>query len=118
MPIIKTAVSIFQKNTSSFYDYVKCGYRFSTPEEKKFMNNVLSENKLYYDEKEKCLKMFHWRAVKGNSYYYINSDSMEVLAATEMDSEEDRMRYGNFNYFPTRQIAERKLFEIKSILND
>jgi hypothetical protein len=106
------------KNTSSFYDYVKCGYRFSTPEEKKFMNNVLSENKLYYDEKEKCLKMFHWRAVKGNSYYYINSDSMEVLAATEMDSEEDRMRYGNFNYFPTRQIAERKLFEIKSILND
>lgn len=53
------------------------------------MNNVLSENKLYYDEKEKCLKMFHWRAVKGNSYYYIDSDSMEVLAATEMDSEED-----------------------------
>lgn len=39
--------------------------------------------------------MFHWRAVKGNSYYYINSYSMEVFAATEMDSEEDRMRYGN-----------------------
>lgn len=99
------------------YDLI-LAYRFSTLEEKKRINNVLSENGLYYDEKEKCLKKLRWRAVIGNSYYYINSDSMEVFAATEMDSEEDRMRYGNFNYFPTRQIAERKLFEIKSILND
>lgn len=107
------------KNGDPFthYDLIPT-YRFSTVEEKKRINDVLSENGVYYDEKEKCLKKLCWRAIIGNSYYYINSDSMEVLAATEMDSEEDRMRYGNFNYFPTRQIVERKLFEIKSILND
>lgn len=106
------------KNNSSFYDYVSCGYRFSTKEEKKLMNNVLSENKLYYDEKEKCLKTFRWRVVKGDSYYYIDFDSMEVFSSMEMDSREDCLRYKNLNYFPTKEEAERKLFEIKSILND
>lgn len=48
----------FPKNTFSFYDYISCGYRFSTKEEKKCINEVLSEKKLYYDEKEKCLKKF------------------------------------------------------------
>lgn len=37
------------------YDLIPA-YRFSTSEEKKLINNVLSENGLYYDEKEKCLK--------------------------------------------------------------
>lgn len=106
------------ENSSSFYDYVKCGYRFSTAEEKKLMNNILSENKLYYDEKEKCLKTFRLRAVKGDSYYYIDSDSMEVLAAMEMDSREDCMRYKNLNYFQTKEEAEKKLFEVKAVLND
>lgn len=46
------------KKTSSFYDYVSCGYKFSTKEEKKRMNEVLSENNLYYDEKENVLKSF------------------------------------------------------------
>ena len=31
------------KRASSFYDYVSCGYRFSTEEEKKRINNALSE---------------------------------------------------------------------------
>lgn len=106
------------KNTSSFYDYVKCGYRFSTPEEKKFMNNVLSENGLYYDEKEKCLKKLRWRAVIGNSYYYINFDSFEVFIETESDFSEDKKRYNNLNYFQTKEEAEKKLFEIKAALND
>lgn len=106
------------KNTSSFYDYVKCGYRFSTPEEKKFMNNVLSENKLYYDEKEKCLKKLRWRAVIGNSYYYINFDSFEVFAKIESNFESDNRRHKNLNYFQTKEEAENKLASIKSILND
>lgn len=43
---------------------------------------------------------------------------MEVLAATEMDSEEDRMRYKNLNYFQTKEEANFKLFAVKSILDD
>lgn len=108
----------FPKNTSSFYDYVSCGYRFSTEEEKKRINNALSENGLYYDEKEKCLKKLRWRAVIGNSYYYINFDSFEVFVETESNFSEDNKRYNNLNYFQTKEEAEKKLFEVKAVLND
>lgn len=99
------------------YDLIPA-YGFSTSEEKKRMNNVLSENGLYYDEKEKCLKKFRWRAVIGNSYYYINFDSFEVFIETESDFSEDKKRYNNLNYFQTKEEAEKKLFEIKAALND
>lgn len=93
-------------------------YRFSTLEEKKRINNVLSENGLYYDEKEKCLKKLRWRAVIGNSYYYINFDSFEVFIETESDFSEDKKRYNNPNYSQTKEEAEKKLFGIKAALND
>lgn len=99
------------------YDLIPA-YRFSTLEEKKRINNVLSENGLYYDEKEKCLKKLRWRAVIGNSYYYINFDSFEVFIETESDFSEDKKRYNNLNYFQTKEEAEKKLFEIKAALND
>lgn len=99
------------------YDLIPA-YRFSTLEEKKRINNVLSENGLYYDEKEKCLKKLRWRAVIGNSYYYINFDSFEVSIETESDFSEDKKRYNNLNYFQTKEEAEKKLFEIKAALND
>lgn len=99
------------------YDLIPA-YRFSTEEEKKLINNILSENGLYYDEKEKCLKKLRWRAVIGNSYYYINFDSFEVFIETESDFSEDNKRYKNLNYFQTKEEAEKKLFEVKAVLND
>lgn len=93
-------------------------YRFSTAEEKKRINDVLSENGVYYDEKEKCLKKFRWRAIIGNSYYYINFDSFEVFIETESDFSEDNKWYKNLNYFQTKEEAEKKLFEVKAVLND
>ena len=106
------------KKTSSFYDYVNCGYRFSTKEEKKRMNEVLSENNLYYDEKEKCLKKLRWRAKTGVSYYYIDWDRFMICKTTEAESESDDMRYKNLNYFQTKEEADSKLFAVKSVLND
>lgn len=102
------------KNTFSFYDYVKCGYRFSTAKEREFINNILSENGVYYDEKEKYLKKLRWRAKIGNSYYYINFDSFEVFVETESDFARDNKRYDNGNYFQTKEEAEKKLIKIKS----
>lgn len=99
------------------YDLIPA-YRFSTLEEKKRINDVLSENGVYYDEKEKCLKKLRWRAIIGNSYYYINFDSFEVFIATESDFSEDNKRYKNLNYFQTKEEAEKKLFEVKAVLND
>ena len=106
------------KNTFSFYDYVKCGYRFSTPEEKKRMNEVLSENNLYYDEKEKCTKKLHWRAKMGDSYYYIDWNRFVICKTTEEENESDNLRYKNLNYFQTKEEAYTKLFAVKSVLND
>lgn len=99
------------------YDLIPT-YRFSTVEEKKRMNDVLSENGVYYDEKGKCLKKLRWRAIIGNSYYYINFDSFEVFIATESDFSEDDKRYKDLNYFQTKEEAEKKLFEVKEVLND
>lgn len=101
----------------TYYDLIPT-YRFSTVEEKKRINDVLSENGVYYDEKEKCLKKLRWRAIIGNSYYYINFDSFEVFIATESDFSEDNKRYKNLNYFQTKEEAEKKLFEVKAVLND
>lgn len=101
----------------SYYDFIP-SFRFSTEEEKERMYKVLSENNLYYDEKEKCFKKLRWRAIIGNSYYYINFDSFEVFIATESDFSEDNKRYKNLNYFQTKEEAEKKLFEVKAVLND
>lgn len=106
------------ENSSSFYDYVKCGYRFSTAEEKKRMNEILSENNLYYDEKEKCLKKLRCRAKIGNSYYYIDWNRFVICKATEEENESDNLRYKNLNYFQTKEEADSKLFAVKSILDD
>lgn len=106
------------KKTSSFYDYVSCGYKFSTKEEKKRMNEVLSENNLYYDEKEKCFKKLRWRAKTGDSYYYIDWDRFTIYTTMEAGNESDNLRYKNLNYFQTKEEAYTKLFAVKSVLND
>lgn len=82
------------------------------------MNEVLSENNLYYDEKEKCTKKLHWRAKMGDSYYYIDWNRFTICKTVEADSESDNIRYKNLNYFQTKEEAENKLASIKSILND
>lgn len=99
------------------YDLIPA-YRFSTLEEKKRMNEILSENNLYYDEKEKCLKKLRCRAKIGNSYYYIDWNRFVICKATEEENESDNLRYNNLNYFQTKEEAEKKLFEIKAALND
>lgn len=99
------------------YDLIPT-YRFSTVEEKKRINDVLSENGVYYDEKEKCLKKLRWRAKTGDSYYYIDWDRFTIYKTMEVGNESDNMRYKNLNYFLTKEEAKKKLFEIKSVLND
>lgn len=106
------------KKDSSFYDYVSCGYRFSTEEEKEHMYKVLSENNLYYDEKEKCFKKIRWRAKIGNSYYYIDWNHFMICKATEEENKSDNLRYKNLNYFQTKEEADTKLFAAKSVLDD
>lgn len=108
----------FPKNNSSFYDYVNCGYRFSTKEEKERMYKILFENNLYYDEKEKCLKKIRWRAEINGPYYCIDWNRFITCKAVEAKSDLDNIRYRNLNYFQTKEEAEKKLFEIKSVLDD
>lgn len=101
----------------SYYDFIP-SYRFSTEEEKKRMNEILSENNLYYDEKENCLKKLRCRAKIGNSYYYIDWNRFVICKATEEENESDNLRYKNLNYFQTKEEAHSKLFAVKSILDD
>lgn len=82
------------------------------------MNEILSENNLYYDEKEKCLKKLRCRAKIGNSYYYIDWNRFVICKATEVENESDNLRYKNLNYFQTKEEAHFKLFAVKLILDD
>lgn len=79
---------------------------------------VLSENNLYYDEKEKCFKKLRWRAKISNSYYYIDWNRFVICKTTEEENESDNLRYKNLNYFQTKKEAYTKLFAVKSVLND
>lgn len=101
----------------SYYDFIP-SFRFSTEEEKERMYKVLSENGIYYDEKEKCLKNLHWRAKISNSYYYIDWNRFVICKTTEEENESDNLRYKNLNYFQTKEEAYTKLFAVKSVLND
>lgn len=101
----------------SYYDFIP-SFRFSTEEEKERMYKVLSENNLYYDEKEKCFKKLRWRAKISNSYYYIDWNRFVICKTTEEENESDNLRYKNLNYFHTKEEAYTKLFAVKSVLND
>lgn len=101
----------------SYYDFIP-SFRFSTEEEKERMYKVLSENNLYYDEKEKCFKKLRWRAKISNSYYYIDWNRFVICKTTEEENESDNLRYKNLNYFQTKEEADTKLFAVKSVLND
>lgn len=79
------------------YDLIPA-YRFSTLEEKRLINNVLSENGLYYDEN--------------------GPDSFCVASRTETFDYIDECKFNTHNYFQTEKEAENKLASIKSILND
>lgn len=101
----------------SYYDFIP-SFRFSTEEEKERMYKVLSENNLYYDEKEKCFKKLRWRAKISNSYYYIDWNRFVICKTTEEENKSDNLRYKNLNYFQTKEEAYTKLFAVKSVLND
>lgn len=101
----------------SYYDFIP-SFRFSTEEEKERIYKVLSENNLYYDEKEKCLKKLRCRAKIGNSYYYIDWNRFVICKTTEEENESDNLRYKNLNYFQTKEEADTKLFSVKSVLDD
>lgn len=99
------------------YDLIPA-YRFSTSEEKKCINNALSEKGLVYSEEKKCLEKKRWRAKVNNFYYYIDLNFLTVSQAMEKEDIVDKNRYNNFNYFQTKEEAEKKLFEVKAVLND
>lgn len=104
----------------SYYDFIP-SFRFSTEEEKERMYKVLSENNLYYDEKEKCFKKLRWRAKKDCMYYYIDFNGPNPFCVTsriEMFDYIDNYRFDVHNYFQTEEEAEKKLDLIKSILDD
>lgn len=104
----------------SYYDFIP-SYKFSTEEEKEAMNNALTEKGLFYNTKSKCIEKIRWRAKKGYMYYYIdfnNPNSFCVASRTETFDYIDGCKFNTHNYFQTEEEAEKKLFEIKSVLND
>lgn len=112
----KDNVLHFSKNSASYYGCIGPKYRFSTAKEKELMKTVLSENGLTYSEERKCLEKKRWRANINNSYYHIDFGSLVVSQAMEEERTVDILRYNNLNYFQTKEEAEKKLSEIKSIL--
>lgn len=112
-------VHLFTKE-QSYYDFIS-SFKFSTEEEKETMNNALIEKGLFYNTKSKCIEKIRWRAKKGYMYYYIDfndPNSFCVASRTETFDYIDECKFNTHNYFQTEEEAEKKLFEIKSVLDD
>lgn len=105
---------------TTYYDYIS-PFKFSTEEEKKTMDNALAGKNLFYDTKYKRIEKIQWRAKKGCVYYYIDFNGTNPFCvASRMDTFDyiDNYRFNTHNYFQTEEKAEKKLFEIKSVLDD
>lgn len=81
-----------------------------TDEEKEIIEDKIKKiNEKYGVEKR-------WRAEKGDKYYFISGSSFYIEDDYDMRDNIDDERYEIGNYFKTKELAEKKVKEIKELL--
>lgn len=89
--------------------------RPATEEEKQFLFDKMAEQSLRWNAIEKRLENIRWRAKEGDSYYYIDS-----MLQVSMDHENmlgiDDKKFLSYNYFKTKEQAEKASELVKATL--
>ena len=93
-----------------------CGHRNevrpATKKEKQFLFDKMKLHGLKWNAKEKRVEKIRWRAEKGESYWFINSEG-SVTEYKEDNHPLDEKIYNFGNYFCTKEQAEEMLKRIK-----
>ncbi len=90
-------------------------FRLATEEEKQLLFDKMKEQGLKWNAEEKKVEEIVWRGEKGDEYYYIDG-----LLCIVHDREEfhlvDDDKYNSYNYFRTREQAEKAAEVVKEAL--
>lgn len=106
------------------YPYTGFGYaieytRYATEEEKQRLFDALTkECKRWNAEKKQIEDWPRWRAEKGNIYYYISENKLEVDYSSDSHGLCDDNYYNARNYFKTKEAAEHVAKQIREIFKN
>ncbi|WP_311415862.1 hypothetical protein [Hoylesella shahii] len=89
--------------------------RFATEEEKHRLFDVLKLNNLCWNAEEKKVEKIRWRVEK-ESFYYFFTTAFDVAKAEEDGKEVANHRYAAYNYFRTKEQAEKAAELVKDTL--
>ena len=96
--------------------YDPIAMRRATPEESAMLMTALNADCLRWNAEERRLEPIRISMRReGEAYYYL-TESMEVAQAVQSGSEEDAARCGAFNYFATRDCAEKAARRLRQTL--
>lgn len=90
-------------------------FRYATDEEKQLLFDKMEENGLRWNAEEKQVEKVRGRVKKGERYYYLNS---KIFPCSNTDARwlEDNIRYRVFNYFETKEQAEKAAATVREAL--
>ena len=101
--------------------YIVCwlssAFRQATEEEKQLLFDKMKEQGLLWNEKEKKVEKFRWRAEDGKEYYYVGNQGI-LMVDTEDGHITDKNRYEFSNYFRTIEQAKEAIIRIKETLKN
>lgn len=87
----------------------------ATDEEKQLLFDKMEEKGLKWNAEEKCVEKIRWRAEKGYMYYIVSGTGI-VKYFKEEDDSYDGDYWKTYNYFRTREQAEKAAEVVKEAL--
>lgn len=87
----------------------------ATEEEKQFLFKKMAEQGLRWNAEEKRVEKIRWRA-EMEGFYYFFTTALNVAKAEEDGKEVASHRYAAYNYFRTKELAEKAAELVKETL--
>lgn len=117
--ILRSFVHIKEDGTLSNSSYslwnVHHTWRLATEEEKQLLFDKMKEKGFRWNAEEKKVEKIRWRAEKGNIYYIVSSTGIVRPFNEEYDSDDVEL-WRFYNYFHTREKAEKAAEVVKEAL--
>lgn len=104
-------------NNKGFGDKRWCreSFRLATEKEKQQLFDLMKEQGLKWNAKEKRIEKIRWRAEKGEDYYSIDGFCYLRQDREEFQLMDDKI-YNNYNYFRTEKQAQEAASRVKETL--
>lgn len=90
-------------------------FHLATEEGKQFLFKKMAEQNLRWNAEEKKIEKIRWKAEKGGYYYFINSIYNVTAVYDRRDSIDDK-QFLSYNYFKTKEQAEKAAELVKYTL--